>query len=756
MDTKSKSNKGAGILIVLLILAIASGIVYASYGVIYKKTVDSSQSVLDTYSFINKLYRGTYVMYWELNEKLAGKSLNPSDVILPGYSELDENRMTDEWLETYDGSAEYQYDENGYLLRIDSDVTVTGIFNQAVWDWQEYMAQSLSNLKYVMIDKDSGTYVTNYDDLREVEQENAKSYLAEHFRYVIRYDLNEQGEPVETVIVSDGVGTENSISDFLANYKQNSLENNVWNQKSLFHMGPEYEKILNVPKNVTVIYGVPKVLSSSDYLKYWLENENSRQFDNNGYALIVLITAGFVILAALLLPFFRRFGIGTMFAPKVPFEAAVTLGFVIAAMFEPLSSLAFDTAAGTMLRDMTEGGIPQQAANWFLLIFNMAVLMIAFGGVFLVALCTRQIMELGPVRYMKERSLTGRLLRFSGRKIKAGFRAFFHIDLTDSTNRLIFKIVIVNFIALALMCSIWFFGIGVLIAYSIGMFFVLRKYADRIKRNYNILLRATRKMSEGDLEVEIDEDVGLFNPLKYELMEIQSGFKKAVDEEVKSQNMKTELITNVSHDLKTPLTAIITYIDLMKDPNLTPEDRAQYLDTLERKSQRLKNLIEDLFEVSKASSRNVTLTLVDVDLCALLKQVEFELSDKIAESGIEFRFHMPEEKVIAHLDSMKTYRIFENLIVNITKYGMPGTRAYVDLADMGDRVSVTLKNISCQELDFDTNQITERFVRGDKSRNTDGSGLGLAIVKSFTELMGGTFEIMVDGDLFKAVVGFLK
>ena len=229
-----------------------------------------------------------------------------------------------------------------------------------------------------------------------------------------------------------------------------------------------------------------------------------------------------------------------------------------------------------------------------------------------------------------------------------------------------------------------------------------------------------------------------------------------MEEEVKSQNMKTELITNVSHDLKTPLTAIITYIDLMKDPNLTPEDRAQYLDTLDRKAQRLKNLIEDLFEVSKASSRNVTLTLADIDLCALLKQVEFELSDKIEASGIEFRFHLPEEKVIARLDSQKTYRIFENLIVNITKYGLPGTRAYIDLTDMGDRVCAVLKNVSAAEMDFDTTEITERFVRGDKSRNTEGSGLGLAIVKSFTELQGGTFEILVDGDLFKAVVVFWK
>jgi signal transduction histidine kinase len=263
-------------------------------------------------------------------------------------------------------------------------------------------------------------------------------------------------------------------------------------------------------------------------------------------------------------------------------------------------------------------------------------------------------------------------------------------------------------------------------------------------------------MAEGNLDVEIKEDIGLFEPLKEEFGKVQHGFKKAVEEEMKSQRMKTDLITNVSHDLKTPLTAIITYVNLLKDENITPEERASYIATLDMKSQRLKHLIEDLFEVSKASSNNITLNLIEVDIVGLIRQVLLELDDKLTQAEIELRLNLPEEKIILNLDSEKTYRIFENLIINITKYAMPHSRAYIMMDVTERKVTVTLKNISAMELNFHTEEITERFVRGDQSRNTEGSGLGLAIVKSFVELQGGTFEIMVDGDLFKAVITWMR
>ena len=228
--------------------------------------------------------------------------------------------------------------------------------------------------------------------------------------------------------------------------------------------------------------------------------------------------------------------------------------------------------------------------------------------------------------------------------------------------------------------------------------------------------------------------------------------KKAVEKEVKSERTKTELITNVSHDLKTPLTAIITYVNLLKQENITEEERNSYIQILDQKSMRLKELIEDLFEVSKAANGTVVLHPEEVDVVSLLKQVHFELSDKIEASGIQFHFDLPNERLAASLDGQKTCRIFENLLVNITKYGMKGTRAYIKAEKDGEYVQVILRNISAEELKISPEELTERFVRGDASRNTEGSGLGLAIARSFTEVQGGTMKIEVEGDLFRVIL----
>ena len=241
-----------------------------------------------------------------------------------------------------------------------------------------------------------------------------------------------------------------------------------------------------------------------------------------------------------------------------------------------------------------------------------------------------------------------------------------------------------------------------------------------------------------------------------ELSRVRDGFKKAVDEEVKSQRMKTDLITNVSHDLKTPLTAITTYVELLKKEDITEEERRSYIETLDKKSQRLKILIEDLFEVSKATSNNIVLHPMEVDVVNLLKQVAVEHTERFAAMGLVLRWDVPEEKVIVVLDNQKTFRIFENLFVNIQKYAMPQSRVYVQVQEYGmapeEFVEITIKNMSATELNFDPEEITERFVRGDTSRGTEGSGLGLAIARSFTEAQGGKLTIEVDGDLFKVVI----
>jgi len=335
------------------------------------------------------------------------------------------------------------------------------------------------------------------------------------------------------------------------------------------------------------------------------------------------------------------------------------------------------------------------------------------------------------------------------------------VDLGKDNNKTLRKVIFINFMLLSIACLFWGFGIFVLVIYSFILYGLLKNYLFKIQAQYGKLLEATNSIAKGNLNNEFKESFGIFESYKEELYKIQGGFKNAVDEEVKSQKMKTELITNVSHDLKTPLTAIITYIDLLKEENLTEERRREYLDTLERKSLRLKVLIEDLFEVSKATSGAVKLEPVPVDICNLMRQVYLEHEEKIKEAGLEVRFRMPSEKIILQLDPQKTYRIFENLYTNIIKYALAGTRVFVTAqcmepeAGSGEErrgIHIELKNISAAEIEGNPQELTERFVRGDASRNTEGSGLGLAIAKNFVELQGGKFRIETDGDLFKALI----
>ena len=272
----------------------------------------------------------------------------------------------------------------------------------------------------------------------------------------------------------------------------------------------------------------------------------------------------------------------------------------------------------------------------------------------------------------------------------------------------------------------------------------------------NQLKNGTEKIAGGEpgYQISTKRMTGIFKEQGEQINHISDGMTHAIEERMKSERFKTELITNVSHDLKTPLTAITTYIELLKKEDITEEERRSYIDTLERKSLRLKVLIEDLFEVSKANSNNIVLNKMELDVVNLIKQVSIEHVDKMKERGLELKWNVPEEKVLLMLDNQKTYRIFENLFVNVVKYAMQGSRVYLEVRKKASLVEIILKNMSAEEIHISGDEITERFVRGDSSRNTEGSGLGLAIAKSFTEAQGGEFHVEVDGDLFKVVILF--
>ncbi|MBR4733172.1 MAG: HAMP domain-containing histidine kinase [Lachnospiraceae bacterium] len=371
--------------------------------------------------------------------------------------------------------------------------------------------------------------------------------------------------------------------------------------------------------------------------------------------------------------------------------------------------------------------------------------------------CIGEIRAVGFRKYFGERFLLVIACRALHKHVKKLFEEYRKLNLGMNLRGKILRLVIINAIVVSVFCAVWFFGIIGVLLYSICLYFLVMQYIVAVQKDYRELQRMTKEMADGNLKYEPERSLGLFEPVKEDLVLIRNGFDKAVQEEVKSHKLKNELITNVSHDLKTPLTAIITYVNLLKDKNLTEEQIQSYVNTLDQKSLRLKRLIEDLFEVSKANSGNVQLNLQNCDLANLIKQCFYEVEDKLEEKNLTTRLSMPEERVVLRLDSEKTYRIYENLFHNIAKYAMAGTRVYVTMSEEEDLVTVTIKNITEAELYVPAEELTERFVRGDASRGSvEGSGLGLAIARSFTEIQGGKFALELDGDLFKVTTTWRK
>ena len=270
------------------------------------------------------------------------------------------------------------------------------------------------------------------------------------------------------------------------------------------------------------------------------------------------------------------------------------------------------------------------------------------------------------------------------------------------------------------------------------------------------IMDGTQRIKNGDIHHKlqlIGEDN--FTTLADNINNIRDGLDKAIDSQLRSERMKSELITNVSHDLKTPLTSIINYIELIKkEENITPEYLKDYVNVLDSKSKRLKVLIEDLFEASKASSGNIELNMEKIDIIQLLRQSIGELEEKLSEANLDLKINVPEDKVYVRADGRRLYRVLENLLSNISKYSLPNTRVYIDITEVEGRVKLIMKNISSYELNFDPEEIMERFKRADDSRNTEGSGLGLAIARDLVKLQGGEFAIDIDGDLFKSIIEF--
>ncbi len=296
-----------------------------------------------------------------------------------------------------------------------------------------------------------------------------------------------------------------------------------------------------------------------------------------------------------------------------------------------------------------------------------------------------------------------------------------------------------------------------LILAAVGVYLIIR-YMKRYHQTVTSIGQVVDhieliKHGNFDTRLELSEDDDMYQAAM-SLNSIQEGMSTAVEEKMRSERMKVDLITNVSHDLKTPLTSIISYIDLLAKEENLPEHVNDYIWILAQKSERLKNLIQDLFDLSKATSENLALEMEKLDLAKLIQQTVADMEEQITASGLTFRIKIPDQPVLIESDGNKLRRVWENLISNVLKYSLPGSRVFIDLTTSYGEAIATIKNTANYEMDFGPDDILQRFVRGDESRSTEGSGLGLSIAQSFTEVCGGRFSITIDGDLFKVELGF--
>lgn len=514
---------------------------------------------------------------------------------------------------------------------------------------------------------------------------------------------------------------------------------------------PKSQIQLRVPQNLKAEFAIPQNLTeNNDIIWYNTGNLVHGEMSGRFLAVTCCMMVFFIGLYILFYPVSVEQEVNPFaFMRKIKAEIKwVFLGTVLCLAYIGMAFLGVYTMTGELQTALQMLGIPYA---------ELVPVVLQFIGMMLTGLFTamgifeiKYMLTSGFCRYWKEDSLIGSICG----NVKRRFEKLSEVDLSDKTDTVLLKYVLIQMVIVGVIACFWSFGIVLSVLYSVLLFFYIRKKLKKVQKDYQVLLKEAHQLADGRFDEEITQDVGIFNALGEEFKNVRTGFEKAVCEEMKSQNMKTELISNVSHDLKTPLTGIKNYAELLGQNNVSEQDKQVYLENLQHYIDRLNNLIEDLFEVSKVNSGNIELNPVELNVVALIQQAQAETEDLLKQKNLTVILDAPENGIVQALDGDKTYRIFENLFTNIAKYALPGTRVYVSATAQPDYTEIAFKNISEAQMNFTPEEIVERFVRGDKSRHESGSGIGLAIVKSFTEVQNGTFSIEIDGDLFKAVVRF--
>lgn len=744
--------------------------------------------------FLSCLVRSNYVFYKNVLDKRGDKIYTYEELFMDEKVENIEEGAFRLGAAAEEEGYETAYDMEGYTnakyadeSQLNSILSLYAgqIQESVVYIRDEYVKAIGTMMDYYVLDKESGTFLKNtmlpIEKLADTLESGGEQAGLEDYVYYVVMDYDGAGN-------LQNISVRGSDADKLLKAVQTTesgrygrlvIDREEVENYALYDYDTEgYNKTLSISQkkaaNATFIYAMTKAQQEEILAGYgsafafFDSSMVDYSYYNAGIQMVYVLLVGAIALVTVLLALCRPALLTGKRERRMPFEIAAFAAIVFFAFGLELAVYYVQTAESGALLDWLDWNLPgglSAGAEYEIAknVIGFVLFALLFGFWYFCCLEISDALR-GVRSYLKTRVLCCIVMEKALSCCKKSYRKLreqvLGMDLEKDVSKVLRKLLFINFCLLSAACLFWGFGIFIVLVYSFVLYWLLKKYIYKIQQQYDNLLASTGSISEGQLNNTFDEDFGIFESYKQELSEIQNGFQKAVEEEVKSQRMKTELITNVSHDLKTPLTAIITYIDLLKEENTTEEQRREYLETLERKSLRLKVLIEDLFEVSKANSGSVNLEPVPVDICHLMRQVYLEYEDKMEVAGLQVRFSVPEEKIILQLDSQKTYRIFENLYVNIIKYALHDTRVFVTAEKYGGRggvvpsVRIEMKNISEQEILGDPQELSERFVRGDASRNSEGSGLGLAIARSLTELQGGKFRIEADGDLFKVILIF--
>lgn len=726
MGIKLKNNLKEGSKLLIVIILIATILTIMCYpfikGLGSGDISNKKNGYFASTEFSYELFESLEVIYYRNLKKLTFEER----MTLPTFENMVKDKETDST-----GVDETIQDHNEYNQYI----------NRNKDTYYTMVGKSISkNIKYLIVDTDNSKWTSNltFDEqgVIGIEDPNALRISIESF-----YSPNEFLDQM-SYIGYINVDHNGNLQTIYSSAKINDLDR--------IYRGFYDQHDLKPLTDLKILYMVPNELVSRDNISDGIDRYINYTY-HEGIIWISIIGVLLVCLIGIFIPDRYHSGIATKYN-KVSLEIKLVIGVAAFFLFMFYTLLGTETITGHLSEELM-GGLNIVVVGFLIIVLNIGMLGILYFISYITGTYIRYISKVGLKIGLFKTSWTIRNM------IK-GTRAFWNLMIGPETLVKPYKririLIGINFIIVSIISLTWFFGIGLAVIYSLILLWISRKYLKNIKEDFSKLHEFTREMEKGNLNAELEQDLGIFTSIGENLIKVKDGFQDAVEKEVRSERMKTELISNVSHDLKTPLTSIITYVDLLKSEDLDEETRQSYIEILESKSRRLKILIEDLFEASKTASGNINLEIQELDIIALMNQILGELKDKIEKSGLIFKTNFPDTKVLVHLDGRRTVRVIENLIGNSIKYALPYSRVFIDVIETEESVTLIIKNISAEEMNFTAEEIVERFSRGDTSRHTEGSGLGLAISKNLVELQGGEFQVILDGDLFKVVIIFNK